>query len=136
MRIPDRIPGLRLATLLLAVAAIVWIAPEGDLTSAVTLSVTLTLLLLTHAARRWLGGKTLSSGRWLAALSLLGLAAGLGSGLLTLLLMAVKTGLHAHGPEFTAGEIAWVLRNTPVWAAAGFLGGASLGLLSLALARR
>lgn len=136
MQIPARFPGLRLATLLLVAAAIIWIAPEGDLVSAVALSVALTLLLLTHTARRCLGGKTLSSGRWLAALSLFGLAAGLGSGLLALLLMAVKTGLHAHGPEFSAGEIAWVLRSTPAWAAAGVLGGAGLGLLALALARR
>lgn len=136
MQIPARFPGLRLATLLLVAAAIIWIAPEGDLVSAVALSVALTLLLLTHTARRCLGGKTLSSGRWLAALSLFGLAAGLGTGLLALLLMAVKTGLHAHGPEFSAGEIAWVLHSTPAWAAAGVLGGAGLGLLALALARR
>src|SRR5690606_13435370 len=92
MHIPARFPGLRLATLLLATAAIVWIAPEGDLLSVVALSIALTLLLLTHTARRWLGGKTLPAGYWLATLALLGLAAGLGSGLLALLLMAVKTG--------------------------------------------
>ncbi len=135
MRVPARFPGLRLATLLLMAVAVAWIAPEGDLLSVVALSVALTLLLLTHAARRWLGGKTLSAGRWLAALSLSGLAAGLGSGLLALLLMAVKTGLHGHGPEFSPAEIAWVLRNTPVWSAAGLLGGGGLGLLTLALRR-
>ena len=135
MRIPAHFPGLRLATLLLMAAAVAWIAPEGDLLSVMALSIALTLLLLTHAARRWLGGKTLPAGHWLAALSLLGLAAELGSGLLALLLMAVKTGLHGHGPEFSAGEIAWVLRNTPFWAAAGLLSGGGLGLFTLALRR-
>jgi hypothetical protein len=136
MRVPARFPGLRQATLLVAAAAIVWIAPEGDLASVVALSVALTLLLLIHAAQRWLGGKTLALSSWLGVLCLLGLAAGLGTGLVTLLLMAVKTGLHGHGPEFSAAEVTWILQSTGVWAATGLLGGAGLGLLTLALRRR
>jgi hypothetical protein len=41
--------------------------------------------------------------------------------------MAVKTGLHAHGPEFTPAEINWVLQQTPIWTAAGLLAGLGLG---------
>jgi hypothetical protein len=136
MHVPARIPGLRAANLLLLAAFLVWIALEGDLVQLLALSLALTLLLLAHSARRWPGGRTLSPVRWLAALSLYGLVAGLGSGLVALLLMAVKTGLHDHGPEFTASEIGWVAGNLPVWAAAGLLGGAGLGLLALALQRR
>jgi hypothetical protein len=136
MHVPIRFPGLRLATLLVGAAVIVWIAPEGDLASVLALAAALVLLLLAHAVQRWLGGKVLSAGRWLVTLSLLGLAAGFASGLLALLLMVVKTGLHAHGPEFSPPEIAWILRSTPWWAGAGLLGGAGLGLLALALARR
>jgi NhaP-type Na+/H+ or K+/H+ antiporter len=54
---------------------------------------------------------------------------GLGSALLILFLMALKTGLHAHGPEFSAIEVSWVLQQIPLWAAAGLAGGLGVGLL-------
>jgi hypothetical protein len=54
---------------------------------------------------------------------------------LTLLLMAFKSGLHAHGqPDFTLSQMAAVLARTPVWALAGFLMG--LGIAVACLARR
>jgi hypothetical protein len=43
--------------------------------------------------------------------------------------MALKTGLHAHGHEFTRAEIAWVLGRTPLWALAGLFAGLGVGLL-------
>jgi NhaP-type Na+/H+ or K+/H+ antiporter len=54
----------------------------------------------------------------------------LGSSLLTLVFMAIKTGLHAHGPEFTLQEIQWVSQQTPLWAAVGLLIGLGLGMLT------
>jgi hypothetical protein len=136
MQLPAHFPGLRLATLLLLAVAVVWIAPEGNLANTLALAIALTLLLLTHLAERRLGGNRLAGRQWLLALTLLGLAAGLGSGLLALLLMALKTGLHGHGPEFSAEEINWVLASIPVWAPAGLLAGSGLALLTLALRRR
>ena len=61
---------------------------------------------------------------------------GLGSALFTLLFMAVKTGLHAHGPEFTAEEVNWVVQQIPLWTVVGLLGGLGLGLLLKAVATR
>ncbi len=62
-----------------------------------------------------------------------GLLFGLGSVFLTLFFMAMKTGLHAHGPEFTSFEINWVLQQAPIWAAAGVVAGLGLGLLMKAI---
>jgi hypothetical protein len=58
-----------------------------------------------------------------------GLALGAGSGLLSLLFMAVKTGLHAHGPEFSQAEIAWVWNGMLLWTTVGLLVGLGLGLI-------
>ena len=51
-----------------------------------------------------------------------------------LLLMAVKTGLHAHGPEYSAAQLAAVVGQWPLWIGAGALAGAGVGLLVVALA--
>ena len=59
-----------------------------------------------------------------------GLAYGVGLALLTLLLMAIKTGLHAHGPEYGGREIVWVWNQLPLWAGVGVLVGLGIGLLA------
>ncbi len=61
--------------------------------------------------------------------TLLGLLAGAFAGPLSLFFMVLKTGLHAHGPEFTAAEINWVLQHIPFWGISGALGGLGIGLL-------
>jgi hypothetical protein len=61
---------------------------------------------------------------------------GLGCALLGLALMAIKTGLHGHGPEFTAAEIEWLVGQIPVWTAAGVPAGLGLGMLILAFRRQ
>jgi hypothetical protein len=136
MRIPPRFPGLRLATLVLVAGSVVWIALEGNFARDLASGAALTVLLLAHLAERTLGGIVLSPIRWFLVLALLGLATGLGSALLTLGLMILKTGLHAHGPEFTAREVAWLVGNLPAWAGGGLLAGAGLALITLALLRR
>jgi hypothetical protein len=60
----------------------------------------------------------------------LGLFIGLGSAFMTLILRAVKTGLHGHGPEFSQAEIEWVIGQIPLWTLAGLIAGLGLGLLS------
>jgi hypothetical protein len=84
---------------------------------------------LLHLLQRALGGRRLSLSAWLTAAAAAGLALGAGSVLLTLFLMALKTGLHAHGPEFTTAQIAWVWNQLPLWSLAGLLAGGGLGLL-------
>jgi hypothetical protein len=66
----------------------------------------------------------------------LGLLAGLAMGPLTILLMAVKTGLHGHQvPDFTGQQVADVLSLIPVWALAGGFIGLGLWLWGRALPR-
>ena len=55
---------------------------------------------------------------------------GLIFGALTLAFMAIKTGLHGHGPEFAPDEISWVISQMPLWAMFGFLVGGGLGALT------
>ena len=91
---------------------------------------TLTMILLVgYSWQRWLGGKTVQKVMGVLATAVSGLILGAGSGLLTLVFMAVKTGLHAHGPEFSQMEIAWVWNNLPLWTAVGLLAGLGVGLI-------
>ena len=89
-----------------------------------------TAVSLTYLSQHFLGGRTFSVKQWWGITAVLGLLLGLGSGLLTLLFMAVKTGLHAHGPEFTPPEVTWLLQQILLWTAVGLLAGLGLGLLT------
>jgi hypothetical protein len=128
--IPPRLPGLKLATILLAIYFVLWIPLEGNLPQAVLMAVWVALVSAAHLIQRRLGGRTLGRGRWFFLAAVSGLYLGLASAIVTLLVMAVKTGLHAHGPEFTHTQINWVLAQLPYWTAAGLLAGLGLGLLT------
>jgi hypothetical protein len=48
---------------------------------------------------------------------------------IALLLMAFKTGMHAHGaPEYSAQQLVSVVWKTPIWIAGGFLMGLGGGI--------
>lgn len=97
------------------------------------------MLLLVAAlglAQRYLAGRSLSLWRWLALCAGAGVLSGPTSTLLTLVLMALKSGLHAHGPEFTPAQIEQVLWRTPHWTVSGMLIGLALGLLLAGVSRR
>ena len=123
MRIPYRLPGLKWITLLWSLYAIVWVALEGSLWWTVSLAVFTATVSLGYLVGKTLGGRTVSLGLWLLALAGLGALLGLASALFTLFFMAIKTGIHAHGPEFTAMEVNWVLQQIPLWIVAGLIGG-------------
>jgi hypothetical protein len=131
MRFPTRINGLYLATILLALYGVIWISLEGGLKQAIGFGAGVCLVGTGHLIRRSLGGRFLRPWPSLAIFAGAGLLAGSGSGLLTLLSMVVKTGLHGHGPEFTQNEIEWVIRQIPVWGIAGILAGLGVGFLLL-----
>ena len=132
---PVRVPYLPAATLLWGLYALMWLALEGNVArDGILAGWGLALLALWAAARRW-GGRSVSAGQVAALGAAAGLAWGAALGPAVLLLMALKTGLHAHGPEYTAAQIAWVLGQWPWWIGAGALAGAGLGLMALSLSR-
>lgn len=130
MELPTRMPGLRWGIGLLAVYTAVWIGLEGALWQVLALSAGVWSVGSTALAQRRLGGRRIPLGWWLGGTAVYGALTGLGLIPLTLLFMAVKTGLHAHGPEFTPAEIAWLLAQAPLWSSGGLLAGAALGLFS------
>lgn len=129
VKIPRQFPGLKAMTILLGIYGAVWISLEGVLWRAALLAVWTSFVMAGRMLQHRVGGASLSFRKWLAVTAIAGLFLGVSSSLLTLVFMAVKTGLHAHGPEFPASQIEWVLRQVPVWALAGLLAGLGVGLL-------
>ncbi len=136
MRIPSSLPYLRAATLAFAAAALAWMSLEGTLWLDVALALAGLALALAHLLTRCLGGRMVAVGRFVAAAAAVGLVCGAALALLTLFLMTLKTGLHAHGPEYTPREIAWVWAQLPLWSGTGGLVGLGLSLLVVAMIGR
>lgn len=130
MQIAAKVPGLKLFAILWSIYAFGWIALEGHLLQVLLMGVGAAVLLAGHLVQRYLAGRHVTLRTWLLAMAGLGLLLGLSSSFLTLGFMALKTGLHAHGPEFSREEIEWVLAQRGIWAAAGGVGGVGLGLLT------
>lgn len=135
MQIPDDVPGLRWLTIVMGLYALVWISLEGALWQVIVMGFGTTLVGIGHLWRRWLAGRRVPVGVWLGTTAVTGLLLGSGGGVLALVFMAVKTGLHAHGPEFTAGEIIWVWSRLPLWGLIGLLVGTAVGFLSAGISR-
>ena len=125
----------KLTLAIVGIFAVVWMVSEGDLLRDVALAGLLLLVGLMMLARRWPWMRALSPGKTVVLGAVGGLAYGMGLVLLTLFLMAVKTGLHAHGPEYTAYELVWVWNQLALWAVAGSLVGLGMGLLAVAGSR-
>lgn len=135
MQIPDQIPGLKWLILLWAISAVVWSALEGDFQQVLFFSLLTMLTGQAYLLGRLLGGRYFTAVRGLLIMALWGLACGVAAVFLTFFLMAVKTGLHAHGPEFTSAELSRLWRLLPLWGLAGLLSGLGLGLLLVARTR-
>jgi hypothetical protein len=129
MRFPARNPLLKIASAFLFLYALVWISLEGRLWRATLLAVGVATISAAFAWQRFLGGREVSPRKWLAVAGITGLLCGLTVGLLTIIFMVIKTGLHGHGPEFTPAEISWVLDQIPLWSAVGLLTGLGVGVL-------
>lgn len=135
MTMPPVIPGRWALTLLLVIYAFIWTALEGDLRRDFLLSGLALLIALWHGYGRYLAGRILTPRRWIMLAAAVGFGLGAAAVLLTLFLMALKTGLHAHGPEYMPGEIAWVWSRLPLWSGFGLLSGLGGGLVLLGLRR-
>ncbi len=132
MQIPDQIPGFKWLAVVWVVTAVIWSLLEGDLSRVLFFSFLTVLTGLAYLFQRFLCGSRFSTKRGLLIMSLWGMVLGAGTALLTIFLMAVKTGLHAHGPEFTLTEISAIWRYIPLWGVVGLIGGLGLGLLLIA----
>jgi hypothetical protein len=130
-QIPSKIAGLRWATALLGVYAVIWMPIEGNLPLTILLAVWATAVIAGHLLQQKFGGRPLATWQWVGLTAVTGFLMGLGAGLLTLAFMALKTGIHDHGPEFSRAEINWVIQRIPIWMAAGGLAGGGLGLLTM-----
>ncbi len=129
MVFPQKVPGLKWLLGIWVVYTAVWIPLEGALVQVVIMGTVTAILLLGHGWQRWLGGKVLGRGMGVGITAVSGAIIGGGSAVLSLIFMAVKTGLHAHGPEFSQAEIEWVWHLLPLWTAVGFLVGLGGGLI-------
>lgn len=129
MKIPLTIPYFRLALGLTLAYGFLWMALEGELWRDLVLAAAVTLLVMGSAMARFLGGRTLSVRRFVIVAVAAGLIAGVALSLITLFLMAIKMGIHAHGPEYATREIVWVWQQLPLWSIVGGLVGLGLGLL-------
>ncbi len=135
MKIPATYPHFKAAVALVGLYAAIWMALEGSLGRDLLLAASLMAMTLFYLSSRYLGGRALPAGQAVALTTTAGMVYGVGLVLLTLFLMALKTGMHAHGPEYAAGEIAWVWRQLGLWSGAGALIGLGLGLLAVAIKR-
>ena len=132
MQIPNNLPGFKWLVALWVFTAVVWSVLEGDFRRVVVFGFLTTLSGLAYLFQRAMGGRSYPAAGGLVIMALWGAALGAGTALMTLFLMAVKTGLHAHGPEFTAAEIGAVWQLLPLWSVVGLFGGLGLGLLLVA----
>jgi len=126
-------PGLKLATILLAAYAAVWIALEGNVVRVTALGWATALVGLGFVYERQLAGRRVSPVLWVALAAALGVITGFSSAVLTLLFMALKSGLHAHGPEFNPAQINWVVRQIPWWTSAGLLAGLGVAMIAVVM---
>ena len=130
MKIPPTIPYFKPMLGLALAYGFLWMALEGTLWRDLILAATVVLLAIGYLTIRFLGGRTLSSRRFVLVAAAAGLAGGVALPFVTIFLMALKTGIHAHGPEYTAREIAWVWQQLPLWGTVGGLVGLGLGLVA------
>jgi hypothetical protein len=129
MIFPKQVPGFKWLTILTAIYGIVWMSLEGDLRRVIVMGTAVSLSLVGYGLGRFLGGRSFHVGSWLTVTAVGGLVAGISSGLLTIFFMALKTGIHGHGPEFRPSEIERVVGMIPLWGVVGLLAGLGIGVL-------
>ncbi|MBE2219985.1 MAG: hypothetical protein IAF02_00505 [Anaerolineae bacterium] len=130
MSFPAKFPGLKWITAVYALYGFFWISLEGTLVGVTVMGVSTTAVVFAYLVPHLLGDRLFSAKGWLGITAVLGIIFGLNSGILTLFFMVVKTGLHAHGPEFTPPEVAWILQQTLWWTVVGLLAGLGLGMVT------
>ena len=129
MVFPRIVPGLKIATVVVSLLAVMWISLEGDIRWSLLMAVMVLVVSVGYLVQRFLGGKSVTLLQGLVIAAAIGLGAGLFFAPLVTVFMAIKTGLHGHGPEFNQNEIMWVLDRVLLWAFVGLTTGLGLALL-------
>ena len=130
IQIPEKFPFLKLMMVLLGIYTLFWISLEGGLLRVVWMGVGVTAVSTLRLLQKQVGGRTMKVGWWVGLTAVTGAISGLLSVGITLIFMIIKTGLHAHGPEFTPSEIEWVIQQWSLWGAIGLLCGSAIGFIS------
>jgi hypothetical protein len=135
-RIPVRSRRLRWLALTFGAIVIWWLSREDNDVAGVTIlgcGLSLLLLMLTVTGR--FGGRHISTRFVLAGGVMFGLLAGLGTAVVTPLLMLFKNALHAHlFLDYPPPIMFGILQHAPAWMFVGALTG--LGLVLAWLARQ
>ena len=113
----------------MALYTAVWMALEGNVGRVLLMGGGWTAVLLLHFIQNYVGGRLVR--RWVFVLetAVAGLLFALSTIALTLIFMVLKTGIHAHGAEFSPQEINTLIEKLPIALLAGLLAGAGIGLL-------
>lgn len=124
-----------LAMLVLGFAIVFWLGREDDSVRPVIAhalpAAGLATWLLTEAVQQRLQPAGVARSVLWAGLGAFG---GVLAALIAWLLMAIKTSLHAHiYPDYTIADLLFVLRQLPLWVAAGGLAGLGVSLMAAAL---
>ncbi len=132
VQLPKRLPALNWLKFALLLYGIIWIGQEGNLPWVMVMGIGVALTLGSKIVV-WIGRKRpYPLHTFLLLSATVGLLSGIFASPITLFFMSLKTGLHAHGPEFTPQEIAWTLQQTPLWGVLGALTGLGIGLIMAA----
>jgi hypothetical protein len=126
----EKVRPLKVGLILLAVCGLAWISLEGDPRWSSIMALITLLVGIGFLAKKLVRGRTVNGIRWIVLLAGCGLVIGLLFGPVTLFYMALKTGLHGHGAEFTRDEMLWFIDGILLWAISGLLAGAGLGFLT------
>lgn len=113
---------------------IVWLGVEDrGVLAVLLLSTAISFASSLTGLDRWASGKRLSGRQWWGRWLLMGLVWALAIGPLAILLIAVKTSLHAHGvPDFSMSSLREVIDVWPAWGAGAFLVSLGFGFLGRA----
>ena len=133
-RVPVRNRRLRWLALTYGAIVILWLSREdNDVVEVTILGCGLSLLLLTLVVTGQFGGRHISPRLVVTGGVMFGLLAGLGTAVVTTMLMLFKNALHAHlFLDYPPPIMFGILQRAPAWMLVGALTGLSVGLVWLA----
>lgn len=128
---PAQPPLLRAWAVLVFGALLLWTSLEDSSAFAAALGGWIAALTLASLwITRRFGGQALQSRAFILMTAVMGGIVGALAAVLSAGLMLLKNGLHAHAfPDYPFGMIIDMLARAPLWAVAGLLLGAAVGLV-------